>query len=283
MTESLNSGKLLGLLQKLYREDADNIRRRLMEKRDEIARDRCAAYSKKYDDPQQYAQADANAFFTDTIVRLILDKCDYRVSQYLDEDEQHMVQSFVSKKPRIVLMFDDVTSEFSGLLSRKGKVTYNDVTMECSHAFRQLLIDIFTRGRHYAFVCMFTHLLDIIFDKSLLQQIVMMDDSAVQKVTMAKTFPEEARRIITACRNVVFDSRYQYFFLCVNVIDGGKACVGKAETYTSAKKVVFDMLNERYIRIYDTLDAGATAAAAKEDNLANVASAIESSPTIELL
>jgi shikimate kinase len=255
-TVSINDNILLSIINRLYTE-GEEIKQTLKKKRDDIVAERLSFYSKIMDTIQSSTQAeiDGNAFFIEVAARLILDKVDYKSHPKLSQDEFQVVQSLVSRRPRVLLLFDDVSQDFDKLLHMKAKVQYEGTVMPCDKAFRALFLDMLTRGRHYALICLFIHTLDIIFDKSLLHNIIILNKVTAQKVSNAKTFPDSSRKIIMACTEAVFTATYDHYFLSVN-IDDAKIFVGKAELHPVTEKIVFDELNGNFINIYNSFESG---------------------------
>ena len=182
------------------KQEATVILKKLDEKRDQIQKEQLSRYKGlNYDEATsiQYAKDDSKAFYIDTITQLILDFAKTKGTRSLSDSEMMILNSFISKAPKVMLMMDDVSSELEGLNRNNKKVVYEGQTLKASDAYKSLIIDILTRGRHYgALICLFLHSIDILQQKSYINNLILLNDASAQKVMNARTFPEEMRKII---------------------------------------------------------------------------------------
>lgn len=252
--------KLGSMLISLIGQDvATTIINNLQAKKEEIQKTQFARYrSKGYSEDQviKYAKDDAKAFYIDTIAKLILDFAKTKGTRPFSDNEMMILNSFVSKAPRVMLLLDDVSSEMDGLKRDKKKVSYEGQTLSTADAYKSLIIDILTRGRHYgALICLFLHSIDLLNEKSYINNLVILNDASAQKVINAKTFPEDMRKTIAAVKSYVFNSSYPYHFLYLSSLDPGKLCVSKASLHIN-EELPLSTTNKLFVKAFNDVLAG---------------------------
>lgn len=242
------------------KQEATTIIRRLEEKRDALQKEQLNRYRElNYEESKciQYAKDDSKAFYIDTITRLILDFARTKGTRSFSDNEMLILNSFISKAPRVMLLLDDVSSELDGLKRNKKKVNYEGQTLSASDAYKSLIIDILTRGRHYgALICLFLHSIDILQEKSYINNLILLNDASAQKVINARTFPEEMRKTITAVKGHVFNSAYPYHFLFLSGLSG-EVAVGKADLHIN-EELPLSQCNKMFVKAFDDIYAGTT-------------------------
>lgn len=240
------------------KDEAMSILRKLDEKRNQIQKDQLNKYKSSGLDEAtsiQYAKNDSKAFYNDAITQLILDFAKTKGTRNFSDSEMMILNSFVSKAPKIMLLLDDVSSELDSLKRNKKKVTYEGQTLSASDAYSSLIIDILTRGRHYgALICLFLHSIDILKEKSYINNLIILNDAAAQKVMNARTFPEEMRKTIGVVRNYVFNSDYKYHFLYLSSLSG-EVAVGKADLHIN-DELPLSQANKLFVKAFDDIFAG---------------------------
>ena len=242
------------------KQEATTIIRRLEEKRDALQKEQLNRYRElNYEESKciQYAKDDSKAFYIDTITRLILDFARTKGTRSFSDNEMLILNSFISKAPRVMLLLDDVSSELDGLKRNKKKVNYEGQTLSASDAYKSLIIDILTRGRHYgALICLFLHSIDILQEKSYINNLILLNDASAQKVINARTFPEEMRKTISAVKGHVFNSAYPYHFLFLSGLSG-EVAVGKADLHIN-EELPLSQCNKMFVKAFDDIYAGTT-------------------------
>ena len=249
------------LITLIDKEKATIILNGLQAKRDQIQKEQLARYRQMGHDENtviQYAKEDAKAFYIDTIVKIILDLARTIGTRKLSADDMMILSGFISKAPRVLLLLDDVSSEMDSLKRDNHKVEYEGETIQTGKAYESLLVDILTRGRHYgALICMFLHSIEIINQKSYINNLILLNDGAAQKVANARTFPEDMRRIILAVRSYVFNSSFPYHFLYLNSLDLSKLAVSKASLHVN-EDLELSGANKLFIKAYNEVASGTT-------------------------
>lgn len=250
------------------KQEATVILKKLDEKRDQIQKEQLSRYKGlNYDEATsiQYAKDDSKAFYIDTITQLILDFAKTKGTRSLSDSEMMILNSFISKAPKVMLMMDDVSSELEGLNRNNKKVVYEGQTLKASDAYKSLIIDILTRGRHYgALICLFLHSIDILQQKSYINNLILLNDASAQKVMNARTFPEEMRKIIGAVKGYVFNSNYPYHFLFLSGLSG-EVAVGKADLHIN-EELPLSQSNKAFVKAFDEIYAGAIPSQAGTNN-----------------
>ena len=242
----------------LGNEKASGIINKLQLKQKQIQKEQLARYrSTNMEESKciQCANDDANAFYIDTISRIILDSARTVGTRNLSTDEMMILTGFVSKKPKFLLLLDDVSSELDSLSSDSHKVEYKGQVLKTSAAYEALLLDILTRGRHYGgIICMFLHDISIIKSKSLINNLVLLNSAGAQKVTNARTFPDDMKKIVSTASPYVF-TNFKYYFLYVNSLDSSKVAVGKADVHLN-EQLELGSANEMFIKAYNDVASG---------------------------
>lgn len=243
------------------KEKATNILNKLQAKRDEIQKEQLARYrSSGLDETKviQYAKEDAKAFYIDTITKIILDLAQTFGTRKLSADDMMILSAFISKAPRVLLLLDDVSSEMDSLKRDNHRVEYEGEMIQTGKAYESLLVDILTRGRHYgALICMFLHSIEIINQKSYINNLILLNDGAAQKVANARTFSEDMRKIILTVRSYVFNSNFPYHFLYLNSLDLSKLAVSKAQLHVN-EDLELSSANKLFIKAYNEVASGTT-------------------------
>lgn len=256
--DPIKLGNLLNSL--IDKEKGANILNMLQQKRDQIQKEQLARYRQSNLDEShciQYAKDDAKAFYLDTITKIILDLARTVGTRKLSADDMLILSGFISKAPKTLLLLDDVSSEMDSLKRDNHRVEYEGETIQTGKAYQALLVDILTRGRHYnALICMFLHSIEILDQKSYINNLILLNDGAAQKVANAKTFPDDMRKIILAVRSYVFNSQFPYHFLYLNSLDLSKLAVGKAQLHIN-EDLELSNANKLFIKAYNDVASGA--------------------------
>ena len=240
------------------KQEATDILKKLEAKRDQIQKEQLSRYRDlHYDESDciQFAKDDSKAFYIDTLTHLILDFAKTKGTRNFSDADMLILSSFISKAPKVMLLLDDVSSELDGLKRNKKKVNYEGQTLSASDAYKSLIIDILTRGRHYgALICLFLHSIDILQEKSYINNIILLNDASAQKVMNARTFPEEMRKTIGAVKSHIFNSSYPYHFLFLSGLSG-EIAVGKADLHLN-EELPLSQTNKLFVRAFDEIYSG---------------------------
>ena len=240
-------------------EKASAIINSLQAKKSQLQKEQLARYrSSGLDETRciQYANDDAKAFYTDTIARIILDLARTVGTRNLSADDMLILTGFISKKPQFLLLLDDVSSEMDSLKRDTHRVEYKGQTVQTGKAYQSLLIDILTRARHYGgIVCMFLHSIEILDQKSYINNLIVLNVGAAQKVANARTFPEEMRKVISTVSSYVFNANYPYHFLYLNSLDLSKLAVGKASLHMN-EELELNAANKLFVKVYNDVASG---------------------------
>ena len=249
------------LITLIDKEKATVILNKLQSKRDEIQKEQLARYRQSSMDENkaiQYAKEDAKAFYIDTITKIILDLARTVGTRKFSADDMLVLSGFISKAPRVLLLLDDVSSEMDSLKRDNHRVEYEGEMIQTGKAYESLLVDILTRGRHYgALICMFLHSIEIINQKSYINNLILLNDGAAQKVANARTFSEDMRKVILTVRSYVFNSNFPYHFLYLNSLDLGKLAVSKASLHIN-EDLELSSANKLFIKAYNEVASGTT-------------------------
>lgn len=233
-----------------------NLISKLNKEKERIASEQLEKYKKSNNNyAYNNASDDANAFYYDTIVRIIFDGIKVHGTNKLTNNEMAILNGFVSRRQRTLLIMDDVTSALESSSKSTEKIKYNNTTMNAKDAMQTLLTDILTRGRHYnCIICIFLHQLDAL-NKSTINNLIVMDQSAAKKISNARTFSDTVKNKLISVIPYIWTKK-TYRFLYMNLTDEEKVCVGKAKLYLPSDKMEFDDLINNFKETYDTISAG---------------------------
>ena len=187
----------------------------------------------KFAEKKYQTKDDELCFFYEVISRLIIEGCKEMTDlSKFSVKELSIINSFISKPNKTILILDDMTTELQSMSTSKSKVNYNGGFMSIKDAFNCLLIDILTRARHYnTMVCIFVHNIDFGIDKSYISNIILLGDNVAQKVLNAKSFHDNVKSIIRNVSDRVFnDTNHKHYFLAINASDN-TFCVSKADIH----------------------------------------------------
>lgn len=235
--------------------------KRLEERRNQIQTDRKAYYTSQgngNNEAIEKAKNDSKAFYVDTLSKLILDRAATKGTSKLSTEDMNILSALVSPFPRVLLLMDDVSAELNELKTKSNKVIYKGQPTKISEAYKNVLIDILTRGRHYGvLVCLFLHTIDLIPDKSLINNIVILNKEASQKIRMARSFPDEMKDILDASVPVVFTPENKYCFLSISQLHG-EVGVGRADLHYN-ESIPLSKINREFVKAVDNINSGINA------------------------
>jgi hypothetical protein len=125
--------------------------------------------------------------------------------------------------------------------------------MKIGAAYKSLLLDILTTGRHKnAIICLFLHDIDIVAGmKGQVENLIMLNAGAANKISMCRTFPPDVKRKIDIISPLLFTSEYMYHFLYLS-LSKNITCVGKADLFTGTT-IKMSEINKNYIDIYKAI------------------------------
>lgn len=254
-----NESKLTRILVQLIGQaDAQKLIDRLENKRNNIQASQKNMYLKMNmteNEAMELSRHDSKAFYIDTLTKLILDFASTKGTNKLSFEDMNILSSLVSPYPKTLLLMDDVSAELNDLKSKTSKVIYNGQPTKISEAYKNVIMDILTRGRHYgALVCLFLHTIDLIPDKSLINNLIILNKEASKKVRNARSFPDEMKDILDAVVPVVFTPNYKYYFVYISQLDG-EISVGKADLHYG-EQIPLSKINQEYVKAVDNIYAG---------------------------
>ena len=191
----------------------------------------------------------------ETLTRLILAGVEDYGTDDLSAEEMSIISSLTSTPQKFILILDDVTAELEQLKSIKGKYNYNGNLVSKGEAYKSILIDIFTKIRHYNAICvLFVHDWKTIDMKSQLTNFILLDATAVSNLSNMRSINDTVREKSKICASYVFNHGYKYYFLVVKE-NGQKIMVSKADLHEDEQLNV-DELNKNLIEAYEKVSAG---------------------------
>lgn len=261
-TINVNDAQLFQLIKTAYKNDANNMIIDIQQRKASILKEQIDFYKEHGKDvmtASKLGQNDATAFMYETVIAIINDYIKNNGDDVFSNEEMTLVRSFHSKStPRTLLILDDITGQLEAMSKSNAKVLYEGKLQREKDAISAIFTDMLTRCRHYnALVCIFLHTtVPCISDKSLLVNVVFMNEGAIDKVSGARTMPETTKNIMKVAKEYVFNSGYKYYFLYINSNEVEKTCVGKASLHDITEPLKLDALNRNYREAYEKIASG---------------------------
>lgn len=238
----------------------ENIAKKINDEIEEQKQIIIARNSKLYKD-KSLIKNDILAFVYELKRRIILfglyEKADEGIEEKLTVQQSNIINSFVSKPNRSLIIMDDITSELQKLQTDNSKIEYNGEFINKRDAFQQLLTDILTRARHYnCLVIFFVHTIEIFKQREMIENIVMFDNGNVQKILNLRSINQSIKSLIKRCSERIFSNpNYEYMFVYC-CISSEYLCVGKAALHTDNEKLEISEQSQKFLDIYTSVLSG---------------------------
>lgn len=224
--------------------------------------ERCAMlykeHKKKYldegrdeDESEKSARRDENAMLCSALAVLVVDGIKQNGNQMLSEKELLLANSLISKKPKTLLILDDVTAEMEALKTNGSKmVKYEGKTYKINQAYELMITDILTRGRHFnCLIALFLHDIKVIKPEQI-KNLIIFDAATAQAVQLLRKIPKQFQRVISTVAPIVFNGEYKYYFIYGKPNDN-EVCVGKADLFSGP--INFSPANKALIKAYEEI------------------------------
>ena len=211
----------------------------------------------KREDLQNYIKNDTLAFVYELKRRIVLFglKDNPNIDEKLTIEQTNIINSFVSKPSKTLLILDDITSELNRIKTDTNKILYKDNYLSKAKIFQAVMTDILTKARHYnAIVVFFVHTIDIFEQRDNIDRLIMFDTSAAQKINNIRTFTPSMRKLINVASDKLFNSNYDHYFLSY-WREGDQICVGKAQLHNGEQIDLSDESNT-FLKLYDMVLSG---------------------------
>ena len=255
LTEITKDRELVARIMKIIEADAD-----------EVANERLKYYTnKKYsvEKANQYAANDRDGFIYETLSRVITDFAEQRGS-VIDSLSQEMItrlQTLHSRRPKTILIMDDVTSALGALQRDKTKVMFGGQSTTKYNAFASMLLDMLTRGRHWnAIICIFLHSLNVLeAAKGNINNLIVVEPSVIQQLNNIRSINKSSIQALGEAGKIVFTDEYKYHVMHVNVSDGASNItvnVTKADLHGALEKLKLEPLNQKFLELYNNINNG---------------------------
>ena len=211
----------------------------------------------KREDLQNYIKNDTLAFVYELKRRIVLfglkDHPD--IDESLTMEQTNIINSFVSKPGKTLLILDDITSELNRIKTDTNKILYKDNYLSKAKIFQAVMTDILTKARHYnAIVVFFVHTIDIFEQRDNIDRLIMFDTSAAQKINNIRTFTPSMRKLINVASDKLFNSNYDHYFLSY-WREGDQICVGKAQLH-NGEQIDLSTESNTFLKLYDMVLSG---------------------------
>ena len=254
--------KLNEIIVKMYGEEVTKKINELIEQQKQIIMERNTKLykSKKYkkEDIALLVKNDIMSFCYELRRRVILYgfKDIKGIDEKLTVEQTNIVNSFVSKNSKSLLILDDITSELNRIKSDKNKILLDDNYVSKAQAFNSVLLDILTRARHFGcIVIFFVHSIDIFNSRENIDNLIMFDSSTAQKLNGIKSFTAKERNLINIASNKIFsNTNYSHMFLYYSR-SSQDICVGKASLH-NVDKIELSESSKQFLELYENVLSG---------------------------
>ena len=200
-----------------------------------------------YDYIEKYVQSvtdspqDAGILKAEIITRIILDEVmkNESILSKLNDQQRKMICGLITPSINSLFILDDMTSILSSMKSGKETVDFNGTKMKKADAYKGLLTDIFTRGRHYnCIVMIFLHNIDAIDvgeTVGSIDNLIIMDQKAYAKILGTRRLNgiKEKLKFIVEKTGVY---KFKYYSLFINISDS-RFYITKADYYKDTKDI----------------------------------------------
>ena len=199
------------------------------------------------------SSTDIDIFKTEILTQTILAGLNNKTISDLNlsNEDLQALNVLVSKRQKTILILDDVTSELDHLKSNPEKVFFNGSKIKIYQAFQSLLIDIFTKARHFNMVVvLFVHNWSVIDVKSCLKNYIVLDINACDQINSFRTISAKVRKEFQELGKKLY-SNYKYHFIVSKNL-GDEIYISKADLHEN-DEIEFDETNEEYIKLYNNV------------------------------
>lgn len=196
---------------------------------------------------------DAGVLKVEIITRIILDKIleDESLLTKLNPEQRKLVCGLITPSISSLLILDDMTSVLNSLKSAKDAISFNNSSMKKNEAYKNLLVDIFTRARHYnCLVMIFLHTLEAIDVGSVfnnIDNIIVMDATSFSKISTTRRFKNDNldSKLLEfiAQRTKIF--QYKYYSLFIN-ISSSQFYILKADIYKDTHEISLSSTRSKF-------------------------------------
>jgi hypothetical protein len=232
-----------------------------------LAQERLEYYRnvRKYDieKANEYAKCDSEGFKYETLSRVILDyaKQNESIIHSLSQESISRLQTLHSRRPKTILVMDDVTAALNEMQRDKTKVMWKGQSVYKYNAFSNILMDLLVRGRHFnAIICIFVHGMNVLEEaKKNLVNLLVVEPSVISQMLNVRTISKQAVQALATAGQIVFSNEYKYHVIHVNcseVSDIIDVSVTKADLHGALEKLQLDPLNIKFIDMYDQIKNG---------------------------
>ena len=261
--EAMNaaSEKINEIIIKMYGENVAKELNKLIEEQKQkiITRNTKMYKSKGYrrEDIQNYVKNDTLAFVYELKRRVVLFGLEDNpnINENLTVEQTDIINSFVSKPGKTLLILDDITSELNRIKTDTNKILYKDNYLSKAKVFQAVMTDMLTKARHYnAIVVFFVHTIDIFEQRDNIDRLIMFDTSAAQKINNIRTFTPSMRKLINIASDKLFSGNYNHYFLSY-WREGDQICVGKAQLH-NGEQIDLSEESKTFLQLYDMVLSG---------------------------
>jgi len=259
-TVTIDIQKLISILVTLYGiKDAQLINDHLSRESDSLMNERIKLYTNSginQGEALTKAEQDAYALKVECLSRLIVDKVRENGVGGMTTEDILILNSLVSVPPKTILILDDISSEIASMSSSESKVRINGGMKSTAKAYKELLIDILTKSRHFnCLICFFLHDLKIFDLKSMVCNLVIFDRKTATTVTNSRSLSDDVKRKVSACLDYIFIPKYKYFFMYIG--EDQNVFTGISDVHVN-DGIQLDSLNKAYVEAYTSIESGIT-------------------------
>lgn len=187
-----------------------------------------------------------------------------RVKQFPDmmrtltTQQRNIVRAFTSVDQKAIFILDDVSESILEASVATNKRGSGANVVSAKNLFKKLLLEIFTRVRHFkCMCCIFIHDLSLLDQiKTQIGTICILDNSVLTTYSHMISLPEIARdSAVEVEKNLGILSKYNYHYLLVNN-QTGEVNISKAALHKTETSIPLSPVLRKLLSFYARIEAG---------------------------
>lgn len=176
----------------------------------------------------------------------------------LTVQQRNIVRAFNSVDQKAIFILDDVSESILEASTATNKRGSGANVLSAKNAFKKMLLEIFTRVRHFkCLCCIFIHDLSLLDQiKTQIGTICILDNSVLTTYSHMISLPEIARdAAVEVEKRLGILSKYNYHYLLVNN-QTGDVSISKAALHKSENSIPLSPIVKKLLSVYASIEAG---------------------------
>lgn len=185
-------------------------------------------------------------------------KTNPQIMTSLTDAQRNIVRSFISVNQKAILILDDVSESIMTASATTNKRASGANVLSGKNLFKSVLLEIFTRVRHYnCLCCIFIHDLSLLEQvKSQLGTICLMDNSVLTTYSNMHSLPSNGRDAAVQVESSLHIlSKFKYHYLMVDS-STGTVNISKAALHKTEMSIPVAPIMRKIHSIYAKIEGG---------------------------